>query len=446
MRIDIKDSQKFNQIFSDVLEQSLTNPITGIVTDSRECQEGDLYIALNGERVDGHCFLETVNDLGASSALVSTADTTIHSMQQIVVEDPLKAIGQIANAWRKQFSIPIIGITGSNGKTSTKELLSHVLKSSFSVHATKGNFNTSIGLPLTLLTLDESFGISIIEMGANRPGDIAYLCEIAEPTHGLITNISPAHLAGFGSLNMIAQTKGALFASLEKGISFVNLADEKIKSIPVVGEKITFGLTETCDFPVDIHQEKNGDLTLTIDSEEIQTKSQNLSFAKNIISTASIPITLGLSWGSFRENLRSFSPPSGRCQVKQFEDITVIDDTYNANLSSSLAALDYLQAFSGNGRRIFVFGDMFELGESAKAQHKKIGERCNLIGLDAVYTIGDETVFTDQMIDNGFHQHFDEKEALVQSLKENLQSGDKILVKGSRGMAMEKIISGVFQS
>jgi UDP-N-acetylmuramoyl-tripeptide--D-alanyl-D-alanine ligase len=124
----------------------------------------------------------------------------------------------------------------------------------------------------------------------------------------------------------------------------------------------------------------------------------------------------------------------------------VIDDTYNANLSSSLAALDYLQAFSGNGRRIFVFGDMFELGESAKAQHKKIGERCNLIGLDAVYTIGDETVFTDQMIDNGFHQHFDEKEALVQSLKENLQSGDKILVKGSRGMAMEKIISGVFQS
>jgi len=362
------------------------------------------------------------------------------------VEDPLKAIGQIANAWRKQFSIPIIGITGSNGKTSTKELLSHVLKSSFSVHATKGNFNTSIGLPLTLLTLDESFGISIIEMGANRPGDIAYLCEIAEPTHGLITNISPAHLAGFGSLNMIAQTKGALFASLEKGISFVNLADEKIKSIPVVGEKITFGLTETCDFPVDIHQEKNGDLTLTIDSEEIQTKSQNLSFAKNIISTASIAITLGLSWGSFRENLRSFSPPSGRCQVKQFEDITVIDDTYNANLSSSLAALDYLQAFSGNGRRIFVFGDMFELGESAKAQHKKIGERCNLIGLDAVYTIGDETVFTDQMIDNGFHQHFDEKEALVQSLKENLQSGDKILVKGSRGMAMEKIISGVFQS
>ena len=446
MRIDIKSPEQFGQIFSKITGKFLKTPVRGIVTDSRECQEGDLYIALAGERVDGHRFLETVNNLGATAALVSNSDQSISKMQQIVVGDPLKTIGRIARHWRRQFDIPIIGITGSNGKTSTKELLSHILESNFKVHATQGNFNTSIGLPLTLLTLNGTHSISILEMGANQPGDIAYLCEIAEPTHGLITNIAPAHLAGFGSIEVIAQTKGALFTSLKNGISFVNLADEKVQSIPTYGEVVSFGLTADCDYPVDIHEEQNGNLTLTIDAEEVQTESQNFSFIKNMISAASIAITLGISWDTLRKKIHTFTPPAGRCQVKQFNDITVIDDTYNANLSSSLAALDYLKAFSGNGRRIFVFGDMFELGESSQRQHEKIGKKCTKIGLDAVYTVCDETIYTDQAITRGFHQHFEAKESLIDALKKGLQSGDKILIKGSRGMAMEKIISGVFQS
>jgi len=446
MRIDINNPEKFSQIFTKVTGQILKTPVTGIVTDSRECQEGDLYIALTGERVDGHRFLETVNDLGASVALVAQSNDAILRMQQVVVGDPLKTIGRIARNWRRQYDIPIIGITGSNGKTSTKELLFHILESNFKVHATQGNFNTSIGLPLTLLTLDGTHSISILEMGANQPGDIDYLCQITEPTHGLITNIAPAHLAGFGSIDIIAETKGALFKSLENGISFVNLADEKVQSIPTYGDTVSFGLTADCDFPVDIHEEENGNLTLTIDAEEVQTESQNFSFIKNMISAASIAISLGISWDTFRERIKTFTPPAGRCQVKQFNDITVIDDTYNANLSSSLAALDYLKAFSGNGRRIFVFGDMFELGKSSQKQHEKIGLKCSKIGLDAVYTIGDETVYTDKVISRGFHQHFEAPESLIQALKNGLQSGDKVLIKGSRGMAMEKIISGVFQS
>ncbi|MBL7013248.1 MAG: UDP-N-acetylmuramoyl-tripeptide--D-alanyl-D-alanine ligase [Candidatus Marinimicrobia bacterium] len=446
MRIDIKNPEKFSQIFTKVTGQILKTPVTGIVTDSRECQEGDLYIALTGERVDGHRFLETVNDLGASVALVAQSNDAILRMQQVVVGDPLKTIGRIARNWRRQYDIPIIGITGSNGKTSTKELLFHILESNFKVHATQGNFNTSIGLPLTLLTLDGTHSISILEMGANQPGDIDYLCQITEPTHGLITNIAPAHLAGFGNIDIIAETKGALFKSLENGISFVNLADEKVQSIPTYGDTVSFGLTADCDFPVDIHEEENGNLTLTIDAEEVQTESQNFSFIKNMISAASIAISLGISWDTFRERIKTFTPPAGRCQVKQFNDITVIDDTYNANLSSSLAALDYLKAFSGNGRRIFVFGDMFELGKSSQKQHEKIGLKCSKIGLDAVYTIGDETVYTDKVISRGFHQHFKAQESLIQALKNGLQSGDKVLIKGSRGMAMEKIISGVFQS
>lgn len=446
MRIDIKNSEQFSKVFTQVTGKILTRFPQGIVTDSRECQEGDLYIALTGERVDGHRFLETVNDIGASAALVHTSNDSISRMQQISVGDPLKTIGRIARHWRRQFDIPIIGITGSNGKTSTKELLSHILESNFKVHATQGNFNTSIGLPLTLLTLDSSHHISILEMGANQPDDIAYLCEIAEPTHGLITNIAPAHLAGFGDIDTIAKTKGALFASLDKGIAFKNLADEKVKDIPTLGETITFGLTADCDFPVDIHEEENGNLTLTINAEEVQTESQNFSFIKNIISAAAIATTLGVSWDTFRDRIHSFSPPSGRCQIKNFNDITVIDDTYNANLSSSLAAIDYLKAFSGNGRRIFVFGDMFELGDSSKQQHEKIGQKCTKIGLDAVYTVGEETIHTDNAISRGYHKHFNEKDHLIATLKQSLKPGDKVLVKGSRGMAMEKVIEGVFQT
>ncbi|MGY8787627.1 MAG: UDP-N-acetylmuramoyl-tripeptide--D-alanyl-D-alanine ligase, partial [Fidelibacterota bacterium] len=365
--------------------------------------------------------------------------------QQVQVKDPQKTIGQIANAWRKQFNIPVIGITGSNGKTSTKDLLVHVLQSSYDVHATQGNFNTTIGLPLTLLQLNDEHTVSILEMGASIPGEIEVLCEIAEPTHGIITNIAPAHLEGFGSIETITHEKEALFRSLGKGVSFVNQADNRIVEMDIEGESITFGLTPDCDFPADIHQEEDGSLTLILDAHDIPTESQNLSFIKNIIAVSAIAVTLGVEWKNVINQIQSFSPPTGRCQVKQYNDVTVIDDTYNANLISSLAALDYLKAFSGNGRRIFVFGDMFELGPTSTDQHRQIGEKCTELGLDGVFTLGENTIHTDSAINNGIqHEHFENKNELIDSLKKLIHSGDKILFKGSRGMAMEKVIQGVF--
>ncbi|MBT6866681.1 MAG: UDP-N-acetylmuramoyl-tripeptide--D-alanyl-D-alanine ligase, partial [Candidatus Marinimicrobia bacterium] len=344
-----------------------------------------------------------------------------------------------------QFNIPVIGITGSNGKTSTKDLLVHVLQSSYDVHATQGNFNTTIGLPLTLLQLNDEHTVSILEMGASIPGEIEVLCEIAEPTHGIITNIAPAHLEGFGSIETIAREKEALFRSLGKGISFVNQADNRIVGMDIEGESITFGLTPDCDFPADIHQEEDGSLTLILDAHDIPTESQNLSFIKNIIAVSAIAVTLGVEWKNVINQIQSFSPPTGRCQVKQYNDVTVIDDTYNANLISSLAALDYLKAFSGNGRRIFVFGDMFELGPTSTDQHRQIGEKCTELGLDGVFTLGENTIHTDSAINNGIqHEHFENKNELIDSLKKLIHSGDKILFKGSRGMAMEKVIQGVF--
>ena len=444
MRITLPHSEKFSTVFETVTGQKLLHPILGITTDSRDVKEGDLYIALKGERVDGHSFLASVAKNGSSCALISEPEINL-DFQQVQVKDPQKTIGQIANAWRKQFNIPVIGITGSNGKTSTKDLLVHVLQSSYDVHATQGNFNTTIGLPLTLLQLNDEHTVSILEMGASIPGEIEVLCEIAEPTHGIITNIAPAHLEGFGSIETIAREKEALFRSLGKGISFVNQADNRIVGMDIEGESITFGLTPDCDFPADIHQEEDGSLTLILDAHDIPTESQNLSFIKNIIAVSAIAVTLGVEWKNVINQIQSFSPPTGRCQVKQYNDVTVIDDTYNANLISSLAALDYLKAFSGNGRRIFVFGDMFELGPTSTDQHRQIGEKCTELGLDGVFTLGENTIHTDSAINNGIqHEHFENKNELIDSLKKLIHSGDKILFKGSRGMAMEKVIQGVF--
>ena len=446
MRTSITHPELFSTVFESSTKSRLHRPITGVSNDSREIKNGDLYLAIKGDRFDGHQFLDQALLNGAVAALVCNINNEI-DIQQIRVNDTLNAIAKIANKWRMNFDIPIIGITGSNGKTSTKELLLHVLSSKFKTHATKGNFNTSIGLPLTLLNIEADDDISIIEMGASTPGEIENLCEIAKPTHGIITNIAPAHLEGFGSLKNIAYEKGALFRALEKGISFVNKADEMISETNFIGKRITYGLSPDCDFPADICHEDDGTLTLILDSNVIPTGSHNLSYIKNCIAVSAISISLGIEWDDLKERIQSFSAPKGRCQVKQINDITVIDDTYNANLTSSLAALDYLNAFSGDGRKIFVFGDMFELGPTTNHQHQKIGEHCSDLNLDGVFTIGEHTRHTNSALkEQILSKHFNSKENLISSLKKTLKSGDKILFKGSRGMAMDKIIEGVFFS
>ena len=231
MRLDIKNSKRLAKTLKTITGKSLDNPITGITTDSRNCKPGDLYVALTGIRSDGHQYINEVERKNASAALVSALDDNKKlKIKQILVDDTKKTLGLIANRWRKNFNIPVIAITGSNGKTSTKELLNHVLNDKYNVHSTQGNYNTSIGLPLSLLEINKYHDISIIEMGANQPGDIKYLCNIADPTHGLITNISSAHLEGFQSVENILETKIALFNYLDEGIAYVNCADERLRS------------------------------------------------------------------------------------------------------------------------------------------------------------------------------------------------------------------------
>ena len=444
MRVNIEKSEMFTAVLESTINKKIHHPITGLTNDSRQIQKGDLYIAMNGQYNDGHKFLDDVNEKGATAAIVQKLNNGIE-LQQLQVQNTMETLKELATNWRKNFDIPIIAITGSNGKTSSKDLLLHILSKDLKVHATKGNFNTAVGLCFTIFELQSYHDLAIFELGASMPGEIKNLCEIASPTHGLITNIAPAHLEGFGSIKKIAEEKGNLFNSLFNGISFVNMTDNYISKMDIKGKKITFGLTPDCDFPADISQEKDGTLTLILDTHEIKTRSHNFSFLKNCIAISAIAITLGINAKSINERLKSFLPPKGRCFVSKINDVTIIDDTYNANLTSSIAALEYLNAFSNEGRKIFVFGDMLELGDASEKQHAEVGIKCSSLEIDIVFTFGERTVFTDSnIIGKTYHKHFESKEILIKTLKKIMKKNDKILFKGSRSMEMDKIIEKVF--
>ena len=445
MRISLPNSRTFSKVFEKAIGKSIDEKINGISTDSREVQKGDLYIAIKGEKVNGYEFLEQVFENGAACAMVSKKQTSTTG-KQIEVGDTVKSIGKIATEWRSQFNIPVIGITGTNGKTSTKELLKHMLSSKFDIHATEGNYNTSIGLPLTLLQLTSFHGASILEMGANQIGDIDVLTKIAKPNIGVITNIAPAHLEGFGSIEAVAKTKVAIFENLSDGTAFINYADERIKEFKVPGKSVSFGINPDCDYPADIHYEKNGTITLTINTEEIPTFSSNLSFAKNIIACSAIARELGVEWDAIKDRIKTFTPPKGRCEVKNNGSYIVIDDTYNANLESAVAALDYLNAFSGDGKKIFIFGDMLELGKLSEEQHIAVGKKCDEQNLSAVLTYGNQSLSTHKTINKvEINHHFDNKSKLIDFANEIVSSNDKVLIKGSRGMKMETIVEGLLK-
>lgn len=446
MRITLPNPKRFAKVFKTITNTSFAKTVTGISTDSRECLDGDLYIAIKGDNVDGHQFIKEAHSAGAVAALIAKSNYEINDLQQIEVENPISTIGAVANLWRKKFNFPVIGITGSNGKTSTKDLLKHILESKYDVHATRGNFNTTIGVPLTLLQMQGNHNFSIIEMGANQPGDIKILSKIVEATDGLITCIAPAHLEGFGSIKNIAKEKSELFAHLKNGTAFRNISDEWISTFTTNAKSKTYGFTAECDYSADYYRESDGKIILTINDNEIRTNSQNIVFAKNVLAASAVANSFGIDWNTIQERVLSFVPTYGRSAITKYDKITVIDDTYNANYNSTLAAIEHLALYSSEGQRIFVFGDMAELGNSSEEYHKKIGEKCMENNLDAVFTLGTETVITDNILDPTiYHEHFDSKEQLSKKLINFIQNYDTILFKGSRSMEMEKIIQEVFK-
>ena len=431
---------------------TLLNPdceFDAVSIDSRNIADGDLFVALIGERLDGHQFLADVADR-ASGLVVSKADTDL-PLPQWVVEDTTVALGQLAQLQRDAFSGTVIAVTGSTGKTSVKELIKSILGGLGSVHATKGNFNNHIGVPLTLLDMPQDSDFAVIEMGASAASEIGYLCSIAKPQISLINNVQSAHLEGFGSVKGIAAAKGEIYSGLDSaGTAILNLDQSwEAEWMALIGDRecITFSVDDDCaDISAsDIELLENGccQFTLHIFTDtSVESQVVNLAIpgrhsVSNALAAAACAVAAGASIEQIATGLEATESPARRLQIKALaQGGQIIDDSYNASPESVRAAIDVLA--SSPGRRVLVLGDMGELGADAEQLHAELGDYALSAGIDQLYTLGNLSASAS----NAFKGlHFTDLESLKAPLFNEIERRDlTLLVKGSRSSKMDLVV------
>jgi UDP-N-acetylmuramoyl-tripeptide--D-alanyl-D-alanine ligase len=445
MRVDLKDTKLMSDVLQAYSISISPDNLNGFTIDSRLVQEGDIYLPIKGEHFDGHQFINSALQSGAS--IVFSEDSSIDPDSKITyVKSTLNTLAKLATDYRTQINTTVIGITGTNGKTTNKDLLYHILSPSFSTMKTEGNFNSTIGLPITMFTIPENIDYCILEMGASEPGEIQTLCDIALPNMGLITNISEAHISQFETIEEIVETKSALFKSLPAdGIAFVNKNDNLINTIQHSSQSVSFGFSKSNNFNAE-YVSNNGGKSLKINNRLLQLDYFDTTFAKNILAIYSIASTLGVSHEEIESRLQSFSLPQGRGVVHEIRNIKFIDDSYNANLQSAIAGIENIIQSKINGKRIVVLGDMLELGSLEIEHHKLLGEFISDTNIDMVFTYGTLTNFTFDSISNTsiIKYHFAEKTRLIHELQSVVNSGDLVYLKGSRRMQMEEVITQGF--
>jgi UDP-N-acetylmuramoyl-tripeptide--D-alanyl-D-alanine ligase len=415
---------------------------SGVCTDTRKISEKGLFVALKGDNFDGNTFVKQAIESGASFAITSVSE---YANQQNIfyVNDTLHALQALANYHRKQFNIPLIGITGSNGKTTTKELFYAVLSQRYHTLATKGNLNNHIGVPLTLLQLNHTHELAIIEMGANHQGEIAMLSKIAEPTIGLITNIGKAHLEGFGGIEGVIKGKTELYRFLEsnQGLIIYNADNEILKEQVRNHQTLTYGFHVQADCKGEILEDTPFlKLAYTFQHEAVQHVQSHLIGkynAENILSAICVGKHLKVDDDAIARGIAAYVPDNSRSQIIKAGKNTIILDAYNANPSSMKAALDNFKRMPEN-HKIVILGDMFELGERSDEEHQ-------YIITEALNGNFDETIFVGPRF-SAHHQsnqghYFDSVMACEAFLKSNLPDNACILIKGSRGMKLETLMS-----
>jgi len=436
----------------------------GVRSDSREIKPDNLFIALTGENTDGHKYIQNAFDFGASAALVdqhwyknvilSLSKDEIDKLNSklIIVKDTLKALGKLANIHRRRFSIPFIAVGGANGKTTTKDLTASVLSQKFKVLSTFRNFNNQIGLPFMLFQLDSSQEMAVLEIGTNEPGEIAILSNILEPTHGLITNIGKEHLEKLFDLDGVEMEETYLFGFLHKtgGISFINLDDGRLSKYEIILEdNITYSSNNASSMiygKISLDENLNPKLSITASHRQFDVKMNTTGLASglNAIAAASIGFHFGLTDAEIKAGLENYRQESGhgyaRMIVENIGKFKLLNDCYNANPDSMKMALKSLKAISSSGRKIAVLGDMRELGNASFEEHKAILLEATQI-TDLIFVVGVEMNKAAKAIDLASKIiMFDTKEDLGDNLLTQIEENDVILLKGSRGMAMEKII------
>ncbi len=425
-----------------------------VSTDTRNIARGDLFVALKGERFDGAQYVAQALAAGAVAAVVNASSRT--ELAQILnpkssilyVEDTRIALGKLAAHWRKQFDIPLLAITGSNGKTTVKEMLAAILAAHAgedAVLATRGNFNNDIGTPFTLLKLRAQHRYAVIEMGMNHPGEIEYLTHLAQPDVALVNNASGAHLQGLGSVEGVARAKGEIFAGLKSnGTAVINADDAHAGLWRTLADKhrvFDFALEHTAAVKGEWQaQGFGGELRAFTPAGELRVVLQvpGEHNARNALAAATAALAVHVPPATVARALEGFGGVAGRLQRKQARDgATLIDDTYNANPASMHAALEVLA--QADGKRIFVLGDMGELGADAAQFHREIGIAARELGIEKLFALGTLSAQAVAEFGNGA-THFADVEGLLAVLKQELDARTTVLVKGSRFMKMERVV------
>lgn len=434
-----------NEIGAKLYGEDINLP--SIQIDSRQIHGTELFVALKGENHDGHDFISEAIAKGAAAVL---AHREPHSTEKacsfLQVKDTTKALGQIASFWRTLYPVPLIGVTGSCGKTTVKGMLAAICQEAGKTLSTKGNLNNQFGLPLTLLQLDNSYEYAVIEMGASQIGDIQALGKIAKPDVALITNVNAAHLQGFGSLANVAKAKGEIYESLSShGVAVLNIDEpygQEWRTLIGERETITFSSREE---KADVYAHNINlqpfhvefDLVIQNQSFPVKIEIPGEHTVMNALASAAGAFALGISLNNIVLGLSKFKGVPGRLSRSQgLHNAIIIDDSYNANPGSVNAALKVLA--SCPGEKWFVLGDMAELGEGAIAYHETVGKTAKECGIDRLFAVGKLSEYAVKAFGHGATFYLD-KETLIEALKSNLGSQIVILVKGSRSSGMEII-------
>ena len=422
-----------------------------VSSDSRNLVQGDLFIALRGEHFDGYSFIANAAQAGAVGTLVN-ADSyrgEQNACSLLLVDDTRLALGRLAAYWRKQLDLPLVAITGSNGKTTVKEMLASILRvaagSADAVLATKGNLNNDIGMPLTLLKINAGHRYAVIEMGMNHPGEIDYLTRIAAPDVALINNASGAHLEGLGSVEAVAQAKGEILVGLSAhGTAVINADDVHAplwRGLAGAHQLLEFGLSADADVSGTWQTHGEGqrlDVTAPQGMFAADMQVPGEHNARNALAASTAAIALNVPLAIIAAGLENFGGVPGRLERKKgLHGSEVIDDTYNANPASLRAAISVLA--EADGKRVLVMGDMGELGRDAEILHAEIGAEAHRVGIERLYALGALSGNAVREFGSGA-QHFEHIENLLEALEKELDANTTVLVKGSRFMKMERVV------
>jgi UDP-N-acetylmuramoyl-tripeptide--D-alanyl-D-alanine ligase len=423
----------------------ISGNVHGVCIDSRKIQPGDLFIAIKGNHFDGHDFIAQAASAKAAAVLCEHKYQGPLDIPQIIVPDTIKALASLAEHHRQTISCPIIAITGSNGKTSVKEMIAGILPKPS--HANQGNFNNHIGAPFSILGLRAEHKYAVFELGANHSGEIAYTANIVKPGISLINNIAPAHIEGFGSIQGVASSKGEIYQALPKaGIAIVNEDDEYAHfwdEILIDKEVLRFSLNKKTPINtknLSYKKEGNAEFTLSFPSGAVNVSLQvpGEHTVRNALAAATCCYAAGISLDQIAAGLEQFSGVPGRMTYLSGKNHSVIiDDTYNANLRSVLTAIECLS--KRNGKRILVLGDLGELGSWTQQHHEEIGTAAAERGIDLLLTCGKHSAFSSQAFGSK-GRHYTSQADLVKDLLFEMDEDTTILVKGSRSAAMEKVV------